>query len=104
MDTWSYVHGVTLEFIRPGKPVENGFIESFNGKLREEFLNIELFFSLTDARQKLEVWKRDYNEKRPHKALGQRTPQEYYAEWMRSSEPFSTPLRGVKATRKEAVF
>ena len=50
-----------MDFIRPGKPVENGYIESFNGRLRDECLNVSLFFSLEDARGKLEAWRRDYN-------------------------------------------
>jgi len=54
MDAWAYGHGIGLDFIRPGKPVENGYIESFNGRLRDECLNVSLFFSLEDARQKLE--------------------------------------------------
>ena len=59
MDAWAHSHKVALEFIRPGKPVENGYIESFNGKLRDECLNVELFFGIDDARQKLETWRKD---------------------------------------------
>lgn len=77
VDAWAYAHGVKLDFIRPGKPVENGYIESFNGKLRDECLNVELFFSVADARQKLERWRRDYNEQRPHSALGGLAPLAY---------------------------
>jgi putative transposase len=77
LDAWAYQHGVKLDFIRPGKPVENGFIESFNGKLRDECLNTEIFFTLEDARQKLERWRRDYNEQRPHSALGGLPPMEH---------------------------
>ena len=58
-------HGVQLQFIRPGKPVENAFIESFNGRLRDELMNSELFMGLHDARQKLEAWRQDYNPNRP---------------------------------------
>lgn len=58
MDAWAYRHGVQLEFIRPGRPVENSYIESFNGRLRDECLNVHLFFSVEDARQKLERWRR----------------------------------------------
>jgi putative transposase len=61
MDAWAYRHGVKLDFIRPGKPVENGHIESFNGRLRDECLNVELFWSIEDARAKLERWRVDYN-------------------------------------------
>lgn len=77
MDSWAYRHGVQLQFIRPGKPVDNASIESFNGRLRDELLNIELFIGLHDARQKLEAWRRDYNQNRPHSAIGHLTPIEY---------------------------
>lgn len=74
MDAWAYRHGVRLEFIRPGKPIENSHIESFNGRLRDECLNVHVFFSLPDAREKLEGWRQDYNTERPHSALGDRPP------------------------------
>lgn len=77
LDHWAYQNNVRLDFIQPGRPVENGFIESFNGKLRDECLNTELFFSLADAREKLEKWRQDYNESRPHSALGDLPPAEY---------------------------
>jgi putative transposase len=77
METWAYRAGVRMDFIRPGKPVQNGYIESFNGRLRDECLNGEIFFSLADAREKLECWRTDYNEQRPHSALGDRTPAEF---------------------------
>jgi putative transposase len=77
MDSWAYRHGVQLQFIRPGRPVENAFIESFNGRLRDELLNGELFMGLLDARQKLEAWKRDYNQNRPHSSIGDLTPVEF---------------------------
>ena len=79
MDLWAYKNGVHLDFIRPGKPVENGYIESFNGKLRDECLNVEIFFTLADARRKLHLWRRDYNHHRPHSALADRTPAEFAA-------------------------
>jgi putative transposase len=77
MDYWAHRTGVKLDFIRPGKPVENGYIESFNGRLRDECLNVEVFLDLADARSKIERWKRDYNQQRPHSALADRTPQEF---------------------------
>jgi putative transposase len=77
MDLWAYKNGVHLDFIRPGKPVENGYIESFNGKLRDESLNVEVFFTLADARRKLALWRHDYNHHRPHSALADRTPNEF---------------------------
>ena len=71
-----------LDFIRPERPVENGYIESFNGKLRDECLNVEVFFSLADARKKLALWREDYNQHRPHSALDDRTPAEFAASWV----------------------
>jgi len=79
LDHWAYKNGVHLDFIRPGRPVENGYIESFNGKLRDECLNVEVFFNLADARRKLYHWRRDYNHHRPHSALDDRTPAEFAA-------------------------
>jgi putative transposase len=79
MDHWAYLNGVHLDFIRPGRPVENGYIESFNGRLRDECLNVEVFFSLADARRKLAIWLYDYNHHRPHSALADRTPAEFAA-------------------------
>jgi putative transposase len=77
MDRWAYEHGVVLQFIRPGKPVENAFCESFNGKLRDECLSANWFASLSDAQHVIERWRREYNEERPHKNLGRRTPAEF---------------------------
>jgi putative transposase len=77
LDAWAYWKKVKLDFIRPGKPIENAYIESFNGRLREECLNDQLFFSLEDAKEKLEAWRIDYNEVRPHSSLGNRTPREF---------------------------
>jgi putative transposase len=77
MDAWAYRNNVKLDFIRPGKPVENAFIESFNGRLRDECLNTEVFASLEDAREKLEAWRVDYNLFRPHSAIGNLPPSEF---------------------------
>jgi putative transposase len=77
LEAWEYAAGIRHQFIRPGKPVENAFIESFNGRLRDECLNETLFFSLEDARLKLEAWRIDYNTVRPHGKLGQMTPEGY---------------------------
>jgi putative transposase len=77
MEAWAYQNDVKLDVIRPGKPVENGYIESFNGRLRDECLNGEIFFNLADTREKLEHWRRDYNEHRPHSSLDDRTPAEF---------------------------
>jgi putative transposase len=74
LDEWAYQRGVLLDFIRPGKPVENSFVESFNGKLRDECLNANQFLSIEDARSKIEAWRMDYNHLRPHSSLGQKQP------------------------------
>lgn len=79
LDVWAYQRGVKLHFIEPGKPVQNAFVESFNGKMRDECLNEHWFGTLVEARQTIEAWRRDYNEVRPHSALGNRTPQEFTA-------------------------
>jgi putative transposase len=81
MDAWAYAHDVRLDFIRPGKPVENAFIESFNGRLRDECLNSHVFTTVADARRVLDGWRADYNAVRPHSALGDRTPAETAALW-----------------------
>ena len=77
MDAWAYRQGVQLEFIRPGKPMDNRFIESFNGRLRDECLNVEVFFSIPDAQAKLEQWRMDYNQQRPHSSLRDQTPEAF---------------------------
>jgi putative transposase len=93
METWADQTGVKLDFIRPGRPVENGYIESFNGRLRDECLNGEIFFGLADAREKIEAWRRDYNEQRPHSSLGDRTPEEFAGEAQREDDPVPTLRR-----------
>ena len=77
MDAWAYENKVYLDFIRPGRPVDNAFIESFNGRLRDECLNMKVFYSIEDAREKLEEWRLDYNTRRPHSSIGDLTPSEY---------------------------
>jgi putative transposase len=77
LDEWAYRRGVTLDFIRPGKPTENGFVEAFNGKLRDECLNANQFLSIDDAKSKIEAWRVEYNVHRPHSSLGQLSPKEY---------------------------
>jgi len=74
---WSEKTGVKLSFIEPGKPMQNGFIESFNGKFRDECLNEHWFTSLEEARRIIEEWRMHYNKERPHSALGYRTPEEF---------------------------
>ena len=79
LEDWAYQRGVQLDFIRPGKPVENAFIASFNGRLRDECLNVHQFASLADAQAKIEAWRLDYNQRRPHSSLGHLTPTEFVA-------------------------
>ena len=79
LDRWAYEHGVTLDFSRPGKPTDNAHVESFNGRLREECLNANCFLSLEDAQAKIEAWRREHNESRPHPALGHVPPAEFAA-------------------------
>jgi putative transposase len=90
MERWAYENNVKLDFIRPGKPVQNGFIESFNGRLRDECLNLEVFFDLEDAREKIERWRHDYNTERPHSSLDDRTPAAF-AQLFRN-RPFALPI------------
>jgi putative transposase len=79
-DAWAYARGVKVDYIQPGKPMQNGFVESFNGSLRDECLNLHWFVTLRDAREKIESWREDYNRVRPHSALGNLTPEEYVGE------------------------
>jgi putative transposase len=74
---WSAERGVRLEFIQPGKPVQNAYVESFNGRLRDECLNANWFTSLSDARRKIETWRQDYNQQRPHSSLNYLPPAEF---------------------------
>jgi putative transposase len=88
MDGWAYGREVRLQFIEPGKPIQNAFIESFNSRLREECLNEQVFVSLEDARRKIEQWRMRYNRERPHSSLGYLTPEEFAARNRRlTSEP-----------------
>ena len=89
LDRWAYERGVALQFIEPGKPMQNGYVESFNGKLRDECLNEHWFAGLEEARRIVEAWRCDYNQQRPHSALGNRTPQEFAA---------AQPPRGLMRT------
>jgi len=92
---WSQARGVGWHYIAPGKPQQNAFVESFNGKLRDECLNETLFSSVRHARAVLAAWRRDYNHVRPHSALGGRTPvQASVPSCSPPSSPPSAPLRG----------
>ena len=77
MDQWAYDKGIELQFIRPGKPVENAFVESFNGSFRDECLNEHWFMNLKDAQEKIEEWRIEYNQERPHSSLNDMTPVEF---------------------------
>ena len=77
LDQWAYRHGVDLKLIQPGKPTQNAYIESFNGKFRDECLNEHWFATLAEARALIGAWRRDYNEQRPHSSLGYLTPAEF---------------------------
>lgn len=81
MDGWAHKNGVKLDFSRPGKPTDNAFIESYNGRLRQECLNQNWFTSLDDAQQIVEAWREDYNQFRPHSSLDHRTPSEFVGRW-----------------------
>ncbi|MFH7109549.1 IS3 family transposase [Achromobacter xylosoxidans] len=81
LDDWAYRRGIKLDYTRPGKPTDNGLIESFNGRLRDEFLNVHEFITLHDLQQKLRAWQDDYNHHRPHGSLGHLTPREYVQKW-----------------------
>ncbi|MDT4866804.1 IS3 family transposase ISYps8 [compost metagenome] len=77
VDKWAYENGVTLDFSRPGKPTDNPYVESFNGKFRDECLSVNWFLSLEDAGQKIDDWKWEYNYFRPHSSLSDLSPQEF---------------------------
>lgn len=81
MDAWADRQGLQLDCIRPGKPVENGFIESFKGRLRDECLNVDGFFTLDDAQETLARWRTDDNRLRPHSALQDPAPVSCAAKW-----------------------
>jgi putative transposase len=81
LDAWAHKRGVKLDFIQPGKPTQNGFVESFQGRFRDECLNTQIFHDLDHARRKIRTWKNDYNNNRPHSALGNLAPKEYLRRW-----------------------
>lgn len=96
---WAGERGVAWRYIQPGKPAQNAFIESFNGRLRDELLNETLFRSLTHARLELDVWRIDYNQHRPHGRLGWLTPAGYAARWARTEELEGRPSWAFDADR-----
>jgi len=92
MDAWANQKGIKLHFIDPGRPMQNAFVESFNGKFRDECLDQHSFSSLDDAKIKIEAWRIDYNGHRPHTALGNQTPEQFELEWQ------------VSGTAQEGIF
>ena len=90
MDLWAYQNNAKIDFSRPGKPTDNAFIESFNGTFRDECLNVHWFETLLEAKQLIETWRREYNESRPHRALGERTPSEFASQFAASRELTAT--------------
>ena len=92
VDLWAYANKVTLEFSRPGTPTDNAYIESFNGSLRDECLNVHWFADLTDAREKLQAWKTDYNECRPHRSLNNLSPNDFADQWATQRRKVAEPL------------
>lgn len=80
LEAWAWTRRVELDFTHPGKPTENGHIESFNGRLRDECLNVNQFLSLDHAKEVIEAWRQDYNHHRPHSSLGYLTPAEFVAD------------------------
>jgi putative transposase len=103
LEAWAYRTRVQLHFIQPGKPSQNAFVESFNGKFRDECLNEHWFTSLTEARDRIEQWRVDYNQVRPHSSLDDLTPQEYAARLVSLQAPPapSSPPVGNKGNGPE---
>ena len=95
LEDWAYRRGVLLDFIRRGKPVESAFIESFNGRLRDECLNVHQFTSLAEAQTFIEAWRTDYNHRRRHSSLGNLTPNDFVA-----TQPQGKQVAEVTSPRK----
>ncbi len=96
LDLWAVENKVRLRFIAPGKPVQNAFIESFNGRLRDECLNEHIFVNLHNAQQIIESWRQDYNTNRPHSSLNDMTPEEFSAKFFRKQQAEITNLELVQ--------
>ena len=97
LDKWAYENRVTLDFSRPGKPTDNPFIESFNGSFRDECLNTNWFLSLDDAKEKIESWRMEYNQYRPHSSLDDLTPEEFYRRYQQAG---NLEFTGVSRLRR----
>jgi putative transposase len=82
---WCEERKIRIIYIQPGRPMQNGYVESFNGRFRDECLNANWFATMADVRQKIEAWRQDYNDDRPHSALGYRAPREFAAELLKAS-------------------
>lgn len=95
LDQWAYGRGVQLKLIQPGKPTQNAFIESFNGRFRDECLNEHWLTSLAHARAEIAAWRQDYNQQRPHSALGYQAPAEFAAAWRQVPSTGTEPLEIV---------
>jgi len=109
LDAWAYEHRVRLNFIRPGKPVENAYVESFNGRFRDECLNEHWFLTMAHARRVIENWRIEYNTERPHSSLGDLTPEEFAKKARQELLPPSgreAALRGktIDEDRREKAF
>jgi putative transposase len=102
VDQWAYQQGVALHFIERGKPVQNAFIESFNGKFRDECLNQNWFMDLGDARDRIEAWRVDYNAVRPHSSLRYLTPEEFAVSVAARPASPPTPVVSIAPTWKSS--
>ncbi len=96
LDLWAFENKVKLRFIQPGKPVQNAYIESFNGKFRDECLNDHVFVSIKSAQEIIETWRQDYNGNRPHSSLNDMTPEEFSAAFQRKQRAEITNLELVQ--------
>jgi putative transposase len=99
LDAWAYAHAVQLSFIRPGKPNENAYIESFNGKFRDECLNEHRFVTMAQARRIIEAWRVEYNTERTHSSLGDLTPEEFAEECLAREKDGVSPTADSKSGR-----
>jgi putative transposase len=105
---WTTKQGIDWHYIAPGKPMQNGYMESFNGKLRDECLNEHVFSSLAEARRVIEAWRIDYNEVRPHSSLAYQTPEEFAAVWAASQAastidaPFASACHRARGRQGQA--
>jgi hypothetical protein len=97
MDRWAYENKVTMHYSRPGKPTDNPLVESFNSSFRDECLNAHWFLSLEDAKEKIEFWRKEYNEYRTHSSLNDLTPSEFIEMYLANIES-NNPLAGIPSS------